>query len=63
MGIVSVGQSAPRHEDPYLLRGEGAYTADRNLPNQAYGVVLRSPHALAKINGIGKTATCSVGVN
>ncbi len=56
MGIVSVGQSVPRHEDPYLLRGEGTYTADRNLPNQAYGYVLRSPHAFARINGIDTAA-------
>ncbi len=56
MGIVSVGQSVPRHEDPYLLRGEGAYTADRALPNQAYGHVLRSPHAFARINGIDTAA-------
>ena len=25
MGIVSVGQSGPPHENSYLLRGEGAY--------------------------------------
>ncbi len=56
MGIVSVGQSVPRHEDPYLLRGEGTYTADRALPNQAYGHVLRSPHAYARINGIDTAA-------
>ena len=56
MGIVSVGQSVPRHEDPYLLRGEGTYTADRALPNQAYGFVLRSPHAFARINGIDTAA-------
>ena len=48
MGIVSVGQSVPRYEDPYLLRGEGRFTADVALPNQAYGYVLRSPHAMAR---------------
>ncbi|MBT4673734.1 MAG: xanthine dehydrogenase family protein molybdopterin-binding subunit [Rhodospirillaceae bacterium] len=52
MGIVSVGQSVPRYEDPYLLRGEGQFIGDVTLPNQAYGYVLRSPHAFAKINGI-----------
>ena len=52
MGIVSVGQSVPRYEDPYLLRGEGRFTADIKFPDQAYGYVLRSPHAFAKINGI-----------
>ncbi|MBT6221155.1 MAG: xanthine dehydrogenase family protein molybdopterin-binding subunit, partial [Rhodospirillaceae bacterium] len=52
MGIVSVGQSVPRYEDPYLLRGEGRFTGDVIFPNQAFGYVLRSPHAFAKINGI-----------
>ncbi|MEE2761113.1 MAG: xanthine dehydrogenase family protein molybdopterin-binding subunit [Pseudomonadota bacterium] len=52
MGIVSVGQAVPRDEDPYLLRGEGQFTADVTLPNQAYGYVLRSPHAFAHINRI-----------
>ncbi|MDP6843295.1 MAG: xanthine dehydrogenase family protein molybdopterin-binding subunit [Rhodospirillales bacterium] len=52
MGIVSVGQAVPRHEDPYLLRGEGCFTADVKLPGQAYGYVLRSPHAFARIDGI-----------
>lgn len=55
MGIVSVGQAVPRYEDPYLLRGEGQFTADVALPNQAYGYVLRSPHAFARLNGIDTT--------
>ena len=33
-----VGQSVPRSEDPKLLRGEGRYTDDINLPNQAWAV-------------------------
>ncbi|MDG2032554.1 MAG: xanthine dehydrogenase family protein molybdopterin-binding subunit, partial [Rhodospirillales bacterium] len=52
MGIVTVGQAVPRHEDPVLLKGEGRYTGDVTLPKQAYGYVLRSPHAHAKINSI-----------
>ena len=52
MSIVPVGQAAPRHEDPVLLKGEGRYTGDVTLPNQTYGYVLRSPHAHAKINSI-----------
>ena len=52
MGIVSIGQPVPRHEDPTLLRGEGRYTGDVSLPNQAYGYVLRAPHAHAQINSI-----------
>ena len=56
MGIVSIGQPVPRHEDPILLRGEGRYTGDVTLPNQAYGYVLRSPHAHAQINSITTSA-------
>ena len=56
MGIVSVGQPVPRHEDPTLLKGEGCYTGDVTLPNQAYGYVLRSPHAHARIKFIDPSA-------
>jgi len=38
----AVGQAVPRTEDPRLLRGEGRYTDDINLPGQAYGWVVRS---------------------
>ena len=37
-----VGQPVPRKEDPTLLRGEGRYTDDINLPGQAYAVMVRS---------------------
>jgi CO/xanthine dehydrogenase Mo-binding subunit len=40
-----VGQPVPRNEDPTLLRGEGRYTDDLNLPGQAYAVIVRSRHA------------------
>jgi carbon-monoxide dehydrogenase large subunit len=38
----AIGQSVPRIEDPSLLRGEGSYTDDLNLPGQLYGVMVRS---------------------
>jgi len=38
----AVGQSAPRKEDPMLLRGQGHYTDDIALPGQAYAVMVRS---------------------
>jgi carbon-monoxide dehydrogenase large subunit len=40
-----VGQSVPRKEDPTLLRGNGRYTDDLNLPGQAYAVMVRSRYA------------------
>ena len=52
MGQFSFGQSVPRTEDPRLLRGEGRFISDFTLPDQAYGYVLRSPHAHAQILSI-----------
>ena len=41
-----------RVEDPRLLTGAGRFTADLDLPGQAYAVVVRSPHAHARLVGI-----------
>jgi carbon-monoxide dehydrogenase large subunit len=41
----AIGQPVPRWEDPVLLRGEGHYSDDVNLPGQAYAVMVRSPYA------------------
>ncbi len=49
MGEYALGQPVPRSEDPRLLRGGGRYVDDVTLPNMAYGFVLRSPHAAARI--------------
>ncbi|HEX3953466.1 MAG TPA: xanthine dehydrogenase family protein molybdopterin-binding subunit, partial [Stellaceae bacterium] len=48
----AVGQPVPRTEDPVLLRGEGRYSDDVNLPGQAYCVMLRSHYAHGHIRGI-----------
>src|SRR5579872_4756592 len=52
MGEFAVGQPVPRFEDPRLLRGGGRYVDDMVLPRMAYGHVLRSPHAHARIRNI-----------
>ncbi len=52
----AVGQPVPRKEDPALLRGEGRYTDDVNVPGQAYGVFVRSTHAHGILRGIDATA-------
>ena len=44
-----IGQSVSRFEDPRLLRGEGRYVNDLSMPGQAHLVLLRSPHAHARI--------------
>ncbi|MGH8764454.1 MAG: xanthine dehydrogenase family protein molybdopterin-binding subunit [Burkholderiales bacterium] len=45
-------QSQKRIEDDRLLVGKGLYSDDRDLPGQAWMVVLRSPYAHALIQGI-----------
>jgi carbon-monoxide dehydrogenase large subunit len=52
LGQFGIGQPVRRVEDPALLRGDGRYTDDIALPGQAYGFVLRSPHANARIAAI-----------
>src|SRR5271163_1912682 len=47
-----IGQPVPRNEDPMLLRGQGRYTDDLNLPGQAYAVIVRSRYAHGVVNGI-----------
>jgi aerobic carbon-monoxide dehydrogenase large subunit len=47
-----IGQPVPRQEDPTLLRGEGRYTDDMSLPNQAWCVMVRSQVAHGVIKGI-----------
>ena len=45
-------RSQKRIEDDRLLAGRGLYSDDRDLPGQAWMVVLRSPHAHARIVSI-----------
>src|SRR5882724_10397542 len=52
MGEFAIGQSVSRFEDPRLLRGGGRYVGDMVLPGMAFGHVLRSPHAHARIRAI-----------
>src|SRR6266705_2156924 len=52
----AVGQSVRRREDPRLIQGDGRYSDDVNLPRQAYAVIVRSPHAHARIRAIDASA-------
>ena len=52
MGEYGVGQSVPREEDPYLLRGAGRYVDDVTQLGLLRAFVLRSPHAHARIRSI-----------
>jgi carbon-monoxide dehydrogenase large subunit len=57
-GGSGIGQPVRRREDLRLVRGAGRYTADENLPGQVYAVMVRSPHAHARIRSVatGKAA-------
>lgn len=50
-----IGQPVTRQEDPILLRGEGCYTDDTNLPNQVHAAMVRSQVAHGIIKGIDTT--------
>ena len=52
MGQFGAGQGLRRVEDQRLLTGAGRYTDDVTLPGEAYGVVVRSPVAHAKLGEI-----------
>src|SRR6059036_3296402 len=52
MGQFGIGQGIKRFEDVRLVRGEGRFHADVNLPEQTHAVIVRSMHAHARIRGI-----------
>ena len=56
MGEFGIGQGVPRFEDPKLVQGQGYFIDDVVYAGMAYGVVLRSPHAYAKIKSIDTAA-------
>ena len=63
MGEFGIGQSVPREEDPYLVRGNGRYVDDVSAVNQTRAHVLRSQYSHAKIVAIDvKRARQSPGV-
>ncbi len=58
-----IGQPVRRKEDFRLLTGQGRFADDITLPNMAHAVVVRSPHAHARLGEIDKrTALAARGV-
>ena len=51
-----LGRSVNRLEDERFVRGRGRYIADLAAPNALHGVVVRSPHAHARIASISVDA-------
>src|SRR5438093_11670924 len=60
MGQFGIGQPVKRFEDKRLLCGNGHFQHDVTLPGQAYGYVLRSPHAHARIAAIDLAAATAM---
>src|SRR2546425_10283003 len=44
-----VGRPVPRVDAPDKVTGKAKYTRDLKLPGMLYGVIVRSPHATARI--------------
>jgi len=53
---AGIGSTVRRKEDARLVTGRGNYSDDVNLPGQAYGAAVRSPHAHALIRSVDVTA-------
>ena len=54
------GAPVQRNEDPRLLRGQGIYVDDIDLPDMLHAAVLRSPYARASIKHIDTSAALAL---
>ncbi|OGA51979.1 MAG: carbon monoxide dehydrogenase [Betaproteobacteria bacterium RIFCSPLOWO2_12_FULL_62_13] len=55
-----IGEPVRRKEDHRLITGAGRFSDDVNLPGQVYAVMLRSPHAHARIRAIDSRSALAV---
>jgi carbon-monoxide dehydrogenase large subunit len=53
--LRSIGKPLRRKEDLRLIRGQGRFSDDFQLPGQTYAVMVRSPHPHARLRGVDKT--------
>ena len=51
-----IGRAMKRVEDPRLVKGAGTYIDDLRLPGMLHALILRSPHAHARIRSIDTAA-------
>ena len=54
--IGGMGHSVKRKEDLRFIQGKGTYVDDVRLPGMAYGHMVRSPYAHARIKGVNTEA-------
>ena len=52
MNGLGIGQPVRRVEDRRFLTGRARYVDDVNLPHQAHGALVLSPHAHARLRGV-----------
>jgi aerobic carbon-monoxide dehydrogenase large subunit len=57
---AGIGRPVARKEDARLLTGQGRFSDDVNLAGQAYAVMVRSPHAHARIRAIDAAAALAM---
>src|SRR5438046_9576389 len=55
-----IGESIKRKEDGRFLRGKGNYLDDIELPAMLHMVILRSPHAHARIKTVDTAAASAM---
>ena len=55
-----IGQPVRRREDLRLVTGKGSYTDDVSLAGQVYAVMVRSPHAHARIRSVDTASAIAV---
>ncbi len=60
MTVQGIGAAVRRKEDRRFLTGRGTYTDDINRPGQLHAVILRSPHAHARILKIDTKAAAKM---
>ena len=59
MEQYGIGQPVRRKEDTRFVTGTGCFTDDIDIPGQAHAVVLRSPHAHARILSLDTSAAAA----
>src|SRR5207247_4034387 len=60
IGTPYVGRAMKRVEDPRLIKGLATYVDDIRLPGLLHAVILRSPHAHARLGRVGGSAARAI---
>jgi carbon-monoxide dehydrogenase large subunit len=60
VSLTGFGASAPRKEDPALLRGEGQFVDDIHFAGMLHAAFVRSPHGHARIGRIDKSGALAL---